>query len=80
MWTKSILTKSTTLVWMEEIINRDIKVIVGGIFLGGGNPNEWDPWRESFHLFKRRARKPLFLISCIIDFMVYSNFLQSPAV
>ena len=42
----------------------------GEIFLGGGNPKEWDPWGESSHLFKRRERKPLLLMLCIIDFMV----------
>ena len=43
MWTRSSLTKSTMLEWMVEIIYGDNAVIVGGIFLGGGNPNEWDP-------------------------------------
>ena len=43
MWTRSSLTKSTMLEWKVEIIYGDNAVIVGGIFLGGGNPNEWDP-------------------------------------
>ena len=40
-----------------------------GIFLEGGNPREWDPWRESSHVFKRKARQPLFLMHMIIDFL-----------
>ena len=58
MWTRSRLTKSIALERKVEIINGDNAMIVGGRFLGGGNPNEWDPRTEGFHLYKRRARQP----------------------
>ena len=60
-----------------EIILGDSAEIVGGIFLGGGNPNEWDPWREVFHLYKMRARKPYEFMLWIIDFMVCMTILHS---
>ena len=53
---------------------------MGGIFLGGGDPKDWNPWGENSHLFKRRARQPLFHMSGIIDFMVCSDFVKSPTV
>ena len=40
-----------------------------GSFIDGGNPKEWDPWREISHVFKRRARQLVFLMNMIIDFM-----------
>ena len=49
----------------------------GRRFLGGGKPNEWDPWRERFHLLKRRARQPLLFMNWIIDFIVYSDIVHS---
>ena len=35
------------------------------------------PWREGLHLFKRRARQPLFLMLCMIDLIVYSDIVHS---
>ena len=46
-----------------------------GLF-GGGNPSEWDPWGEGFHLFKRRASEPLSFMNWIIDFIVYSDIVH----
>ena len=44
-----------------------------GRFLEKENPNEWDPWRGSSQLYKRRARQPFFLMLWIIDFHVCSD-------
>ena len=67
MWTRSSLTKSTMLGSEVEIILWDNAKILGGIFFGGGNPNEWDLRGKGFHVFKRRARQPLLFRSDIID-------------
>ena len=53
---------------------------MGGIFLGGGNPNEWGPRQEASHMFKRREREPLLFMLWIIDFMACLDFVHSPAV
>ena len=53
---------------------------MGGGLFGEGKPNEWDPWREGFHLFKRRGRQPLLVMLWIIDFMVWLDFVHSLAV
>ena len=51
-----------------------------GRFLEGGNPKEWDPWRGSSNVFKRRARQPLLHMLMIIDFIVCLDFVHSPVV
>ena len=35
------------------------------------------PMERGFHLFKRRARQPLFLMLCIIDLIDYSYIVHS---
>ena len=64
------LTKSTIAEYEVESTTWDSAEIEEGIFVYGGNPNGWGPWRyRAFNCYIWRGGEPFLFILMIIHFM-----------
>ena len=63
------LTKSTSAGYEVESTTWDSAEIEEGIFLYGGNPNGWGPWRDSLHFLYMERRRAIVIHAYVYDFM-----------
>ena len=63
------LTKSNSIGNEVESTTWDNAEIEEGIFLYGGNPNGWGPWREILHMLYMERRRAIVIHAYVYDFM-----------
>ena len=71
------MTKSNNVVYEVESTTWDNVEIEEGIFVYGGNPNGWGPWRESLHLLYMERRRAIVIRAYDYSFHVYSEIVHS---
>ena len=71
------LIKSNIVGYEVESTTWDSAEIEEGIFLYGGNPTGWVPWRDSLHLLYMERRRVIVIHAYDYSFHVYSDIVHS---